>query len=188
MAKVSKQDWIERAIALLAAGGYKAVTLDALLNELGVSHGSFYHHFKNRKALTEAMLAHWEQSMTVDIVQASGKISELSQRVDSLIDMGQSLFELQTPLENAIRNWAQSDELVKATMQRVDHLRRQHCQELAGLVVADKQRARILGDLVHAAFVGSQQCLPAYTADETKAIYRELQQLLLGKQKAQGFA
>jgi AcrR family transcriptional regulator len=179
MAKVTKQDWVELALKQLAASGHRSVTLEVLLDQLGVSHGSFYHHFKNRTELTRAMLEHWEQAMTLDIVQRGAQVRDISQRIDHLIDMGENLFELQTPLENAIRTWSQSDERVKATMQRVDRLRRQHCQSLAGFVTADKQRAKILGDLVHAIFVGSQQCQPAYTAREIKAIYRELQQLLV---------
>lgn len=179
MAKVSKQDWIEQSIAILAASGHKAVTLEALLKALGVSHGSFYHHFKNRRELTEAMLDHWEQSMTVDIVARSGEINNLSERVESLIEAGEALIELQTPLENAIRSWAQSDEVVKAAMERVDLQRRENCRSIAALVVADKNRAQTLGDLVHAVFVGSQQCLPPYTASETRAVYTELQKLLL---------
>jgi AcrR family transcriptional regulator len=179
MAKVTKQDWVELALKQLAVSGHRSVTLEALLDQLGVSHGSFYHHFKNRTELTQAMLAHWEQAMTLDIVQRGEQLRDISQRIDHLIDRGESLFELQTPLENAIRTWSQTDDLVKATMQRVDRLRRQHCQSLAGLVTADKQRAKTLGDLVHAVFVGSQQSQPAYTAKEVKAIYRELQQLLV---------
>ena len=61
----------------------------------------------------------------------------------------------------------------------LDRLRRQHCQSLAGLVTTDTQRAKTLGDLVHAVFVGSQQCQPPYTAAEIKAIYRELQHMLV---------
>lgn len=179
MAKVTKDDWVELALRQLADSGYRSVTLEVLLEQLGVSHGSFYHHFKNRKELTQAMLDHWEQAMTLDIVRRGGEVLDLSQRIDHLIDMGDGLFERQTPLENAIRTWSQSDELVKATMQRVDRLRRQHCQSLAGLVTTDTQRAKTLGDLVHAVFVGSQQCQPPYTATEIKAIYRELQQLLV---------
>ncbi|WP_101759878.1 TetR/AcrR family transcriptional regulator [Oceanicoccus sp. KOV_DT_Chl] len=179
MARVSKQDWIDCAIKLLAATGHKGVTLEALLAKLGVSHGSFYHHFKNRQQLTEAMLAYWEQSMTADILARTAVISSVSERVDSLIDMGAEIFELQTPLENAIRTWSQSDLKVKAAMVRVDRLRRQHCQDLVGLVVADSQRAKTLGDLVHAVFIGSQQCQPAYTSSETLAVYHQLQNLIL---------
>ena len=64
MAKVTKQDWVELALKQLAASGHRSVTLGALLDQLGVSHGSFYHHFKNRTELTQAMLAHWEQGLS----------------------------------------------------------------------------------------------------------------------------
>ncbi|NRB36837.1 MAG: TetR/AcrR family transcriptional regulator [Pseudomonadales bacterium] len=181
MAKVTKQDWLDQALELLASGGPSAVTLQALLDRLNVSHGSFYHHFSNRQALTDAMLEHWEQTMTADILDSSGQIVDLGPRLDNLINQGEGLFTLQTPLENAIRSWAQTDNSVKNALQRVDKMRREHCQALAALVVEDHDAAVRLGDLVHAVFIGTQQNMPAYSAEETQAVYRTLMELVMSQ-------
>jgi AcrR family transcriptional regulator len=178
MAKVTRQDWLNAALQLLADEGAAALTLQRLLARLGVSHGSFYHHFANRQALTDAMLAYWEQHMTVDIVADSDRSRDTGHRVSGLIDQGNDFFSLQSPLENAIRSWAQANEHVRQVLERVDHQRRCHCRSLAASLVKDKQHAEHLGDLVHAVFIGSQQNMPAYSAQETDNVYKMLQTLI----------
>ena len=44
------------ATALFAERGYEATSIDAVLQESGVSRGSLYHHFKGKDALFEAVL------------------------------------------------------------------------------------------------------------------------------------
>ncbi|MFK7914108.1 MAG: TetR/AcrR family transcriptional regulator, partial [Pseudomonadales bacterium] len=43
----TRQDWVHGGQRLLIKGGINAVKLRALTQQLGVSSGSFYHHFKN---------------------------------------------------------------------------------------------------------------------------------------------
>ena len=70
---------VNQAANTVADEGAAALTLQRLLARLGVSHGSFYHHFANRQALTDAMLAYWEQHMTVDIVADSDRSRDTGQ-------------------------------------------------------------------------------------------------------------
>jgi len=42
------------AIALFAERGYEATSIEAVLQESGVSRGSLYHHFKGKDVLFEA--------------------------------------------------------------------------------------------------------------------------------------
>jgi AcrR family transcriptional regulator len=41
---------------LFAARGYEATSIEAVLQEAGVSRGSLYHHFSGKEALFEAVL------------------------------------------------------------------------------------------------------------------------------------
>ncbi|MTD45568.1 TetR family transcriptional regulator [Conexibacter sp. W3-3-2] len=54
------QDWIDAALAAVEEGGLAAVAVEPLARRLGVTKGSFYHHFADRPALLRAMLAAWE--------------------------------------------------------------------------------------------------------------------------------
>lgn len=176
MATVSKQGWLDEGQAVIIEQGFKGLTLQVLLKRLGVTHGSFYHHFKNRQSYTEALLAEWEQQMTVAIIDATAAIDALPDRVDALIDRAHNQ-QQQTALEVAIRAQAFSDPLVASYVERVDALRLQHSYSIALAATGDKKRASTIGNLIHAVFVGSQQIRPAFNQQQMDDIYKELRQL-----------
>ncbi len=45
--RFTKAQWLEEAICLLEEQGPKAMTLESLTTNIGVTTGSFYHHFEN---------------------------------------------------------------------------------------------------------------------------------------------
>ena len=53
--------WIAAAFDALAEGGIDAVRVEPLAKALGITKGSFYWHFADRRALLDAMLAAWMQ-------------------------------------------------------------------------------------------------------------------------------
>lgn len=177
MARVTKEDWLNTAKQIVIEGGFAMLTLDNLLTRLGVTHGSFYHHFKNRQALTEALLKQWRKEMTHDVLAIAANIGDLDQRAKTLIKMGQS-FSDQTRLEIAFRAQARIDPLVKDYVQEVDELRIQNCINMAKQALGDTQRAQIIGKLAHALFVGSQQMIPPFSEQESEAMYMELFRLV----------
>lgn len=52
--KDSKQHIIEKAYALFLQKGYKAVTMQDILDATGFSKGAIYHHFKGKEEIFEA--------------------------------------------------------------------------------------------------------------------------------------
>ena len=177
MALVTKQDWLNAGRAVILKDGFKGLTLQVLLERLGVTHGSFYHHFKNRKALTEALLEEWQQEMAVNIIESTKQIADLNARVDTLIQIGIEQSE-QTQLEVAIRAQAFSDPVVENYVKQVDLLRLEHSRALALAATGDPERAEILGNMIHAIFVGSQQIYPPFGDEQITSIYRELKRLI----------
>jgi AcrR family transcriptional regulator len=61
---LSAHDWAAAALEAIGARGIEGVTVEALARELGVTKGSFYWHFANRKALLAAALDLWEARET----------------------------------------------------------------------------------------------------------------------------
>ncbi len=57
----TRQRLVETATRLFAARGYEATSVEAVLEEAGVSRGSLYHHFASKEALFEAALDAAEQ-------------------------------------------------------------------------------------------------------------------------------
>ena len=51
--------WIAAAFDALADGGIDAVRVEPLAKALGITKGSFYWHFADRRALLDAMLDAW---------------------------------------------------------------------------------------------------------------------------------
>lgn len=94
--RLEKRDWIEAAIAVLAEGGLTKVAVEPLARALGVTKGSFYHHFASLDDLVRALVASWEEEGT-----------------DALI---RELEALADPRERLAR-------LVHASWERLDHLR-----------------------------------------------------------------
>jgi AcrR family transcriptional regulator len=63
------------ATALFAERGYEATSIDAVLQESGVSRGSLYHHFKGKDALFEAVLEALETDVGRRTTQAAAGAS-----------------------------------------------------------------------------------------------------------------
>jgi AcrR family transcriptional regulator len=63
------------ATALFARSGYEATSIDAVLQEAGVSRGSLYHHFKGKDALFEAVLENLETDIGRQTMEAAANAS-----------------------------------------------------------------------------------------------------------------
>ena len=78
---MSADDWIAAALAALADGGVGAVAVEPLAARLGATKGSFYWHFRNRDALLEATLAHWERIDTEQVIAEADARPDLRRRL-----------------------------------------------------------------------------------------------------------
>lgn len=67
---LTRADWIGAALDALARDGLRAVAVEPLAERLGATKGSFYWHFRDRSALLEAAVAHWERTATDDVLAA----------------------------------------------------------------------------------------------------------------------
>ncbi|MFI9554942.1 TetR/AcrR family transcriptional regulator [Nonomuraea endophytica] len=86
MVKLNADDWARAALAALAEGGLAAVAVEPVAVRLGVSKGSFYWHFANRRALVEAALAFWERE-TEQIIRSLEKIPDPRERLRTLLEL-----------------------------------------------------------------------------------------------------
>ena len=120
--RLSRHDWLEAGLKLLYDNGISAVTVDALASQLGITRGSFYHHFKDREDLSMAMLNYWKQKWT----------DELRDDVTALgLDGNQSLIALENLIMHrqaagydvAIRAWAVHDDQAKEVVKEADKIR-----------------------------------------------------------------
>lgn len=117
MSRASRLDWIRAGQGLLRSGGIGAVKLRDVTRLLGVTTGSFYHHFAN----LDAFLAELAAQFAVDVEQLEQTLAELSptDRIRALLAI-RTLAELPA-LDRAMRIWADSDERARAAVTRLDH-------------------------------------------------------------------
>ena len=129
-----RSQWLSAGLDALRKGGVGAVRVERLAADVGVTKGSFYHHFRDRGALLEALLEFWSREMTdaeFERIQGlrdgeSGR--ELRARLlalaEDVLEKGMGRYD------PALRAWARADPKVAAAVAQVD---RRRVRALAGL-------------------------------------------------------
>ncbi|MEP1352913.1 MAG: TetR/AcrR family transcriptional regulator [Tateyamaria sp.] len=120
--RVSKRQWLEAALAMLAAEGVGSVKITALAKALNISKSGFYWHFKDREDLLEEMKAYWADEFSKKIIseilkQKRSPEENLLSTVELVRNQQGSKFDL------AFTAWAQSDPLVRELVDKVRDMR-----------------------------------------------------------------
>lgn len=125
----SRDDWTAVGLAHLGEVGVDKVRVDRIANELGVTKGSFYWHFKDRNELLGLIVDGWETRHTEEVIrsaEASGPDPrERAARLWSITRGDPSI-----RAELAIRDWARRDEQVASKVRRVDDRRLRYVESL----------------------------------------------------------
>jgi AcrR family transcriptional regulator len=174
MAQLSKRRWLEEGLALLEEAGTEALTIESLTNRLGVTKGSFYHHFSHYQDFKERLLSFWEEEGTLRIIQwAEQKVSP-AEKLARVIRA--SLHP--SRLDVALRAWALQDEQVCVHQQRIDQRRLAYLEEVVVAIGADQVRAKVFARLLYSIYVGSQHIIPPIEGEDLGALYQLVQQWL----------
>ena len=59
-----KSQWTQAGLEALRKGGVAGVRVERLAEDIGLTKGSFYWHFRGRGELLEALLEFWAREMT----------------------------------------------------------------------------------------------------------------------------
>ena len=117
-ALLGPSDWLSAALLRFANHGVDSVRVEVLARDLGVSKGSFYWHFQDRRTLLEEMLALW-QARELEWLGGGPANEAAAERWARVI--GRMTESQHVRLEVAVRAWAQSDPRVArrvATLER----------------------------------------------------------------------
>ena len=166
---MSKRDWLDEGLVLLAEQGAPAVTIERLAERLGLSKGSFYHHFKGMTGFRSALLAHFEAERTLRFIEQVEQ-SPVEDRLRLLMDL--VLGPGPGPgLESAMRAWALQDAEAREVQERIDRTRAGYVIELCG----DTDLGRALYLIV----VGAGQVVPPMPVAQLKSTLK----LVLGRNR-----
>ncbi|HEY2578663.1 MAG TPA: TetR/AcrR family transcriptional regulator [Streptosporangiaceae bacterium] len=123
--RLTPQDWVTAALAVIAEGGLAAVAVEPLAQRLGTSKGSFYWHFENRDALLTAALARWEEQYTAAVTAENTRAgADPVQRLRLLIRRVTTLAETDSVYVALIATAghpAVAPVLTRITEQRIDY-------------------------------------------------------------------
>ncbi len=173
--RLTREDWLERSLEVLAHKGPEHLKIDRLCVELGVTKGSFYHYFGNRAQYVDDLLDYWQERNTRKIIESVEQIAALPKRSLALSDITQSV---DTKPEVAIRAWALYEPKVAQKLAEVDSERINYLSHLIAGQLSDASQAPLIAKLVYAHFVGVQQLGSQISAKEWRAMDELLRGLL----------
>jgi AcrR family transcriptional regulator len=120
--RVSKADWLEKALDVLESDGIDEVKIERLARELNISKSGFYWHFKDRKELIRSMITYWEQEFT-SVVTSNSEVLNAAPRERIYMTMKMILENNLTRLELPMRSSAETDPVAWEMISRVYQVR-----------------------------------------------------------------
>ena len=120
--RLTQLDWVNAGIEMLADEGIGAVKIERLASMLGVTRGSFYHHFRDREELLRKMLDHWAQRWTYSI-RDEISVLDLEPATALLALMKAIRSKKAASFDAPFRAWALHDPLALEIIKRVDEER-----------------------------------------------------------------
>lgn len=151
---VSRRQYFDTALTILADTGFKGLNIGRLCETLGVTSGSFYHHFGSWHDFVDEFLASWEGGQAKVLNELDFGRGTWTTDIDA---MRKLTLGLNHEAEAAIRAWSANDETVRAVQQRMDALRGETVGRAVARVVADPHTAAVLTSFGLAMLVGYQQ-------------------------------
>ncbi|WP_160116460.1 TetR/AcrR family transcriptional regulator [Ruegeria sp. AU67] len=127
--RVSKRDWLEKALEVFVLGGIEAVRVNDLARKLDVAKSGFYWHFRDRAELLEAMKHYWVDEFSRQLIE--GTHSQDSTLRDRLISLVKAIRSKESgKLDLAFTAWAQTDPSIQALVDQVRDIRVAFIKEL----------------------------------------------------------
>ena len=170
--RLSYDDWVDGALALLAREGVGAIKIPRLCSELGVTKGSFYWHFNDLQQLMEAMADRWS-AVQGDAVRALGAIDSIpvEQRIENMASL---LVDQSTWIvEATVREWARSDPKVAGAVQALERKVFDIVKQTMLDIGFDDEQARLrAGAMVYLGIglIHGRDSMPQPTAAEAQAV------------------
>jgi AcrR family transcriptional regulator len=169
--RLSVEDWLQAGYALLAEQGVRALKVERLCQQAGVTRGSFYWHFEDMDGYRAALVESWNTFLEKDR-QSLAELDALPPR-DRLSAMMTALVSPEHwMLERAMREWARTDAVAAANVRAADRRLLRHVAKAYSDYGFDPADAKLRAELTFASGIGLLH-LAASAASAQKAAQRE---------------
>ncbi|MDX1452911.1 MAG: TetR/AcrR family transcriptional regulator [Oleiphilaceae bacterium] len=173
--KLSPQAWIDEALKELSNHAYAGLSVVKLAERLGVTRGSFYHHFNSLNDLIDAMIAQWEeQVIDKGFKEAYERAGSPTEEVRLVIEFIARLTDKQDLM---FRQWAAHNEHVRAHMARLDKRRLGMMTEMFERLAGDKKRGQAYAKIAFYGYIGCLNSYPRPSPDRQKELALEILEL-----------
>jgi AcrR family transcriptional regulator len=154
--RLTPEAFFNAAIKILAERGAEELTVDSLCAHLGVTKGSFYHHFQNTAEFTAGLLACWEGILD-QYLELTRAIPDPARQLEVLWPAG---INRPHEAESALRAWANSNPAVATVVRRADRKMENFASEWLDSFLDDPERSRLLGHMWVCLIAGAQRLRP----------------------------
>ena len=171
-----KDRWIDEGMATLRQEGITGVRIDRIAARLGLTKGSFHHHFDGVGDFHRSLLERYETDAVTAIENAVKALDHLSpQRV---LEEAPAHVSIDAATEAAIRGWAFQDEAARATLQRIDAARLQALTRVWQSIIPDAAQARSAAMIPYLITIGASVAVPTPTEKEMTDVFALLATLI----------
>ncbi|HEY6471551.1 MAG TPA: helix-turn-helix domain-containing protein [Acidimicrobiales bacterium] len=150
---LSRSAYFEAGLELLSERGHGGLTIAALCERLGVTKGSFYHHFDDMAEDVRLLLGHWEDEHATRLIALSESVTDPEARFDLLQGIAVGLPH---GAEAAIRAWSWNSDVVAAAQRRVDDARLRHLTAAGVDAGLEPVRAKRMAKISMSVLIGMQ--------------------------------
>lgn len=164
----SAEEYFLAALKMLnGPGTFRSLTIASLCQALGVTKGSFYHHFAGWDEFIKAFMAYWEDQQTERIMSRSHRSQTVMLHLEGLVELAS---DVPHAIENAIRAWGVTEELVAQVQRRVDARRVAYVEVFLSYLVDDLALVKRLATMTVALFIGLQHLDPRPESEQIRDI------------------
>jgi AcrR family transcriptional regulator len=120
--RLSREQWLARALETLCRDGGARLRIDALVKEVGVTKGSFYWHFNNRQDFVRSILQYWHEMTALDVTEYIETLEgspeqRLMDGITIVMEQRMNRYDV------AIRSWAIQEPSIRPLVRRTDVFR-----------------------------------------------------------------
>ena len=127
--RLSQEAWLTLALETLAKDGKALVEIDYLAGKLGVTKGSFYAHFRDKKHFVHEVAKYWADTSTLPAIESL--VNSKNTGEEKLLSLMQIIRENELERYDIVmRAWALDEPLVAQEVERVDLMRYEFVKSL----------------------------------------------------------